>query len=55
MKKVENSFKISKSEKAILREIVRSEKANIQAFGLPNRNQQIRYIRTLDKLNYKLA
>jgi hypothetical protein len=55
MKKEKKSIKISESEKAILREIVLSEKANIQAFGLPNRNQQVQYIKTLERLNYKLA
>jgi len=51
----ENMIKVSGSERELLREMVRSERATIQVFNLSNKQEQTKYERTLDRLDGKLA
>lgn len=57
MLKKENDFNvvITVPEKELLREIIKSEKANVSVFGLPDRNQQVKYQKMLDHLDGKFA
>ncbi|MCL5008833.1 MAG: hypothetical protein M1400_00635 [Patescibacteria group bacterium] len=55
MKKDKKVIKVSGVEREILREIVRSEKANIRVFNLQNKSEHNRYERTLQSLDNKLS
>jgi hypothetical protein len=46
---------MSTDEKEILREIVKSEKANLRIFSLPNKQENNKYERILKSLDNKLA
>ena len=48
-------IKISKKEKEILKEIVQSEKANLEVFSLPNKRENEKYKNILGRLNNKLS
>jgi len=54
-KNEENIVRVSGSEREVLREIIKSEKANIQVFGLPNKQEQLKYERVLERLDGKFA
>jgi hypothetical protein len=51
----EDIVKVSSSEREILREIIKSEKANVQVFNLPNKQEQVRYEKVLERLDGKFA
>jgi hypothetical protein len=48
-------IRISDFEKELIRELVKSEKANLEVFSLPKRKENIHYENVLKKLDLKLA
>lgn len=52
--KKNDSIDISGAEKEVLREMVQSERANLNIFGLSNREEQSKYERVLKRLDGKL-
>ncbi len=48
-------IRVSDKEREILLEIVRSEKANLQVFSLPNKRENKEYKELLSSLDSKLA
>jgi hypothetical protein len=51
----EKHLKVSDVEKELLSEIIKSEKANLRFFPLPNRKEQVKYEKILGQLCSKFA
>lgn len=51
----QDAVRVSGSEREILREIIKSEKANVRVFNLSDKQEQIRYERALERLDGKFA